>query len=855
MASFLGMDPKNGGAAAVAAVGTPAGDPVRQTTTPSWAGRRLRTGPEALRLGLVAQLLLVAALLGAVSLSGHPLSATSWVVGITCAVITNLGLARALSHFGTDRLAPADWVTLTRATLAAVVAALVTESFQDPIPVTVLVSLSAAALGLDAVDGWVARRTATRSLGAHFDGEVDAFLILVLSVYVARSLGAWVLLIGLARYLFLAAGWVLPWMREPLPPRYWRKVVAATQGIVLTVAAANILPMAATRAALVGALVLLAESFGRDVLWLRWNRAATLLRSDGAADADTTPAPPGVSDPGRGRVRNVLAIALTVLAVLFVWAALVGPDRPIQFRPSAFLRLPLEGFILIAAVAVVPPRARRAAVWVLGPLIGLVILLKILNIGFFAAFDRPFDPYQDVSYTGVGVETLRASLGSGQANLILAIVGLLVIGLPIFATLALRRVTRVAAEHRIWSLRMVAGLGAVWVLCWAFGAQFLSDTPIASTSTASLLIGEVDQFQADIQDHAVFAKEISRDRLAATPGNQLLTALRGKDVLLVFVESYGKVAVQGSSFSPAIDAVLARGTKRLQAAGFSARSAFMAAPNFGGISWLAHSTTQSGVWVNTPQRYDQLIASHRFTLSDAFNRAGWRTVYDAPANDRAWPPGKSFYHFDKLYDRHDLGYHGPKYAYAPMPDQYVLAALQRLELAKRHRRPLFAQVNLVSSHTPWTRVPQMIPWSEVGNGSIFNHIRTRDIGNGSVSFAGEWTWLDINGSAVIRAAYSQTIQYTLNVLISFLAHYRDPNLVVVALGDEQPWTIVSGDDPSHDVPISIIADDPAVLKRIAGWGWSDGLRPSPAAPVWPESAFRDRFLTTFGPRPATPGSP
>jgi hypothetical protein len=533
----------------------------------------------------------------------------------------------------------------------------------------------------------------------------------------------------------------------------------------------------------------------------------------------------------------------------------VGPDQPIQFRLSGFLRLPLEGFILIGAAAVAPPRARRALVWVVGPLIGLVILLKILNIGFFAAFDRPFDPYQDLSYTGVGVETLHASLGDSEANLILAMVGLLVLGLPILATLALRRLTRIAAEHRVWSLRALAALGALWVLCWAFGAQFLSHTPVASTSTASLLIGEANLLQADIQDRAVFAKEITQDRLASTVGDQLLTGLRGKDVLLVFVESYGRVAVQGSSFSPAIDAVLARGTKRLQAAGFSARTAFVAAPNFGGMSWLAHSTMQSGLWVNSPQRYDQLMASHRFTLSDAFKRAGWRTVYDAPANDRAWPPGKSFYHFDKLYNRYDLGYRGPKYAYAPMPDQYVLAALQRLELAKRHRRPLFAQVNLVSSHTPWTRIPQMIPWNEVGNGSIFNRIRTKYTGNGSVSFAGEWTWLDVHGSAVIQAAYADSIRYTLNALISFLAHYRDPNLVVVALGDEQPWTIVSGDDPSHDVPISIITDDSAVLKRIAGWGWSNGLRPGRRAPAWPESALRNRFLTAFGSRPTVASAP
>ena len=130
-------------------------------------------------------------------------------------------------------------------------------------------TLAVVALALDAVDGWVARRSRTVSaLGARFDGEVDAFLILVLSVYVARSAGAWVLVIGAARYVFLAAGWLLPWMREPLPPRYWRKVVAATQGIVLTIAAADVLPLGLTQAALVAALVLLAESFGRDVWWL-----------------------------------------------------------------------------------------------------------------------------------------------------------------------------------------------------------------------------------------------------------------------------------------------------------------------------------------------------------------------------------------------------------------------------------------------------------------------------------------------------------------------------------------------------------------------------------------------------------
>ncbi len=80
---------------------------------------------------------------------------------------------------------------------------------------------------------------------------------------------------------------------------------------------------------------------------------------------------------------------------------------------------------------------------------------------------------------------------------------------------------------------------------------------------------------------------------------------------------------------------------------------------------------------------------------------------------------------------------------------------------------------------------------------------------------------DINGSPVVRAAYGESIQYTMNALISFVQHYGNPNTVLIVLGDHQPWTVVSGAEPSHEVPISIIARDPSVLKRISGWGWTD----------------------------------
>ena len=224
--------------------------------------RVVHAGPA---IGLTALLALLGALAGTVGLG-----AAGWLAGVSCGVIGSVLLARALARHGTARLGPADRVTLTRAVLVGGVAALTADSFAGPVSVPALVTLAAVALVLDGIDGRVARHTSTASqFGARFDLDVDAFLILVLSGYVALSLGPWVLLIGLARYGLVAAGWWLAWLREPAPPRYWCKVVAAIQGVVLTVVATGLAPHYLSAAAVLLALALLAESFGREAWW-KW---------------------------------------------------------------------------------------------------------------------------------------------------------------------------------------------------------------------------------------------------------------------------------------------------------------------------------------------------------------------------------------------------------------------------------------------------------------------------------------------------------------------------------------------------------------------------------------------------------
>ncbi len=216
---------------------------------------------------------------------------SAWVVGLACGVLVNAAVARGIVATGAGALGPADLVTLSRATLACAVAALVADSFSHQSSRPILVSLAVVALLLDAVDGPVARRSGTTSaFGARFDGEADAFLILVLSVYVAPSVGTWVLAIGAARYLFGMAGWGLPWLRRQLPPRHWRKVVAAVQGVVLVLAAAGIAPGGVVALGLAVALALLTESFLRDVLWL-WSHRHAEHEQTVALTGATAPVP------------------------------------------------------------------------------------------------------------------------------------------------------------------------------------------------------------------------------------------------------------------------------------------------------------------------------------------------------------------------------------------------------------------------------------------------------------------------------------------------------------------------------------------------------------------------------------
>ena len=151
-----------------------------------------------------------------------------------------------------------------------------------------------------------------------------------------------------------------------------------------------------------------------------------------------------------------------------------------------------------------------------------------------------------------------------------------------------------------------------------------------------------------------------------------------------------------------------------------------------------------------------------------------------------------------------------------------------------------AEIDLESSHNPWVPLPRMVEPDELGDGSVFDGMPDEGPQRDDV-------WRDAD---LVKAAYVRSLEYSLDALTSFVersADGADDDLVLVVLGDHWPVTTVSGTPAGYDVPVSVIARDPAVLRRIDDWGWHDGLRPGEDAPVWPMDAFRDRFLEAYTP--------
>lgn len=535
---------------------------------------------------------------------------------------------------------------------------------------------------------------------------------------------------------------------------------------------------------------------------------------------------PREQHPARSLLSPV-QLLLTLAAICFVFLAMVIPNRITWLDAMSFAYLPLEMFVLGLALLVpgIPGRALRA---VLALFFAAGVVFRIADMVAFEVFSRPFNPVFDTYLLAFGFDFLKSSFGIIGAVVAAILVTGLAAAIILLAFLVLARLHRVVrSAPRATGSAMLVGLiiwGGLSAAGWPRASRYFYDQfamHVASTFTSI----------ADLRD---FNAVVNIDSYASVPGDTLFGALEGKDVLVVFIESYGRTLVDKAEYAQLFRPSLEAATVKLSNAGYLSRSAFLTSPTVGGISWLAHGTALSGLWIDSQVRYDSLMMSDRPSLVRLFQRAGWRTVGVMPAISLAWPEGE-YFGYDQLYTAPELDYRGAPYNYVTMPDQFTLAQFQKFERDAAGDKPIMAEIALLSSHAPWTPVPTLIRWEDVGDGTVFSEEAT-------AGDSPEVVWQDRDR---VLKQFRECIEYVIDSLVSFTETFGDEDLVVLIIGDHQPMPYVTDNSENRDVLTHIIARDPAVMAAIEDWQWSEGMLPADDAPVWRMDTVRDRFIEAF----------
>jgi len=530
----------------------------------------------------------------------------------------------------------------------------------------------------------------------------------------------------------------------------------------------------------------------------------------------------------RGKWLDLVAAAVVLHLVL------IQPNHPAATSLAVLFLFPLElPAILLGLVAIGNGMAGRTVRFALVGALAAIATLKAADYAMFTALGRSFNPVGDISLIAASFRLLSGTIGAAGAILagagailtVAAVVALLWWATGVWARLSPPKLGRSFAAAGAVAAAFVAAAE----IGDAMGRWTLPIQPPGAAFTTRVGVERVDMARATIADLREFAAAAEIDPFAGTTG--LLDAI-DRDVLIVFVESYGRTSIDTPFYAEAHVPTLEAAEARLSKIGLAMRSAYLSAPTRGGQSWLSHSTFASGLWVDDQTRYSAALASGRETLFQIAARSGFRTAAVMPAITLEWPEAK-FMGFDTVLAAADLGYRGKPFNWVTMPDQFTLAALDRLLRREQDDRSLFAQVALISSHAPWVPVPEILDWERLGDGRVFDAAAT----SGDPP---EVVWRDRDR---VRAQYRLAIDYALTTVFDYAARHAETPPLMIIVGDHQAAGFIALDERS-DVPIHVVG--PAhLVQRIRGEGWSDGLIPEPDAAVVPMDRMRDMILRSF----------
>jgi hypothetical protein len=517
----------------------------------------------------------------------------------------------------------------------------------------------------------------------------------------------------------------------------------------------------------------------------------------------------GASHPAGRRRWIALAAALLLLDASISFSN-IWPTPAVRWRGELSIELAVCLFVMAVASHWFGPPARAvvrglAALWV------LLVIGRYAEVTAPALYGREINLYWDVRHVSA-VAAMLARAASSWLVLVAAgtavLIPLLLYAATGWALGCVRESMGRPRERRL--LGLIGGIAAL-----LFIGQRLGDR-VPAVPAFSTPVTETYARQARL-----LATELTARRTGTIgPGPSFdsdLARVRGADVFLVFIESYGAVSYDRPEFVERLAASRARLDADIHQTGRDVVSAYVESPTFGGNSWLAHISLLTGIEVRDEDTNVLLMAQKRDTLATAFARHGYRTIATMPGLQSSWPEGV-FYGFNDIYSAERLEYRGPPIGWWTIPDQFAIARMDATEVAPEPRAPLFVFFPTTGTHTPFRPVaPYQPDWARMLTDRPYDDPDVDRV------WAQQPDWLNLGPS------YVQALSTTYASLGGYLRLRADRDFVMILIGDHQPPAAVSGERARWDVPVHVIASRARVLEPLRAHGFQSGLTPgSPA---------------------------
>jgi hypothetical protein len=529
------------------------------------------------------------------------------------------------------------------------------------------------------------------------------------------------------------------------------------------------------------------------------------------------------------RSRRPPGIAATIVALLFLNQLFASGDfveQTLQVLPSSIAG-ELIFVVLLLAIFAQPP---RLLLWLLAAASLALFLLRALSVGIPWFFGRDLNVAVDARFVPFFVKLLADSMAHAEFAALIVLAVACLAGAVAVVRAALQVVWRAAAMGG-W-----AGLAAGFAIlgCFWFAMPKAPSTPdprpIVSADAAIALYKAAN---AVLRAEGLRGEHRARIEAAqaALPQTTDMAALGKRNVVLIFVESYGIVTAREPAFAATMDPLRASLEKRLDDAGFASATGLLRSPITGGGSWMGHGTLLAGVKLAAQDAYEVMLVSGVRTLAHRFAEAGYRTVAVMPRIDQPWPEGKLL-GFQDIRIQPDLGYRGPRFAWESLPDQWVLDRFARTEYSSG---PFFAEIVLASSHTPFEKVPAFIPdWRAFDGPDPYRDLPVREF--------------PVRMGQVFDqdAGYLAAVAYSLESAVRFAAERTSDETLFIVLGDHQPPLTTARKSGDFSVPIHVFSRAHGLIDAFKARGYAGGMRPPDGVAKAGMEDFLGGFLADFG---------